>query len=381
MTIIEKFESLIWRIIYRLGLTPHYISRIKKSAPWVFVSYIPEACYRYGTNYLNGHQNRREMKRIVKVFNSLGFNVYVGQYDNVSLPDISTPPTVIFGLEPAFERACTKWPNAMKIYYATGASFMHQNGMIKKRTDEFNKRYNPLTPFPYQRLTSETERYVLADYIFQIGSEYTVETYPKELRTKIKLIRQSNTICNKGLSPVLDASKKNKKVFLSLVSFGPILKGVDLLIDYFREHGEYVLHLCGPIENDFWKIIGELPCNIIYHGFMDTASNEFKEIASEAMYMIYPSCTEGMPGSVINCMYYGCIPIVSKWAAVGSIKKFGFLIEDLNISSISKTVEGAQLLSERELIRMCIKGQQYVIDNYTLDVFESDLRNALKSIL
>lgn len=293
-------------------------------------------------------------------------------------PRFLPPPTVIFGLEPAFEAACIKWPNAIKIYYATGASFMHQNHMIRKRTDEFNLKYSPHPPYPYQRLTTESQRYVLADYIFQIGSEYTVETYPENIRSKIILIRQSNTICEKRSNIPLDLSMKNRNTFLSLVSSGPILKGVDLLIEYFKSHKDYVLHLCGPIDNTFLEDIGGLPQNIIFHGFVNTSSEEFKKIASESMFMIYPSCTEGgMPGSVINAMNYGCIPIVTKWASAGAKGKLGFYIHDLTVSSISEAVDRAERLSENELKSMSKRGREYVLNNFNLEVFESDFKNAL----
>lgn len=253
MRLLEKAEEIAWKIIKKLNLRIHYTSIISKKAPWAFVSYIPEACYRCGRSYLNGHQNRREMKRIVKVFNECGYNVYVAQHTDTILPDIT--PKIVFGLEPAFEHACNKWPNAIKIYYATGASYMHQNGMIKKRTDEFNRRYKPVPPYPYQRLTTESDRYELADYIFQIGSNYTIATYPKDIRSKIKLIRQSSTLIDTNNYQV-SFEHKDRNVFLALVGAGPVLKGVDLLVEYFRMHPEYQLHLAGNIDEKFWKSLG-----------------------------------------------------------------------------------------------------------------------------
>lgn len=383
----DKLEDVLWNLIHKFNrhcgeALVHYTSKVSKNAQWAFISYIPESCYRKSEKFLNGHQNRREMKRIVKVFNDLGYNVYVSNYSTNKLPNIN--PSIVFGLEPCFEAACKRWPNALKIYYATGASYMHQNGMIKKRTDEFNRKYNPVPKMPYQRLTTETNRYELADYIFQIGSKFTIETYPEYLRGKIKLIRQSSTLFTSGEDSSLNLNKKNRKTFISLVANGLILKGLDLLIEYFRKHPEYKLHLAGNVDCDFWEAVGGKSDNIEYHGFINTSSEEFKRMAEESMFMIYPSCTEGgMPGAVINSMYFGCIPIVTRWASpsIESFDEYGFPIEELNVESITKSVEKAEALSNDELLTMCSKDHSFVKENYNLNVFESDLKHALTSVL
>ena len=161
----DFLEEIIWRFIHKFSLSVNYTFKVSKNAPWAYVSYVPEACYRKGVRFLNQHQNRRESKVLVEVLHELGFNVFVGQYNDThndlqKLP----PPRLIFGLEPNFERACKLWPDAMKIYYATGAYYKHQNNMIRKRTDEFNLKYG--AQYPYQRLATESDRCEKADYIF-----------------------------------------------------------------------------------------------------------------------------------------------------------------------------------------------------------------------
>ena len=370
-------ENWVWKCIRKFGIKVHYTKKIGNKFPWVYLSYIPEACYRMDPVWLNGHQARREMKRMVEVFNSLGYNVYVSSYNNVELPDIE--PKVVLGIEPAFEKACKRWPQAKKIYYATGASFQHQNFMIKKRTDEFNKKYDVNPPFPYQRMVHESKRYEMADYIFQIGSSFTIETYSKAIRSKIKLIRQSSTITEvSGLS----FSQKKKNTFLWMGGAGPILKGLDLVLEYFRKHTELTLHVVGFIDDYFIKIIeaDRMP-NVLFHGYLNTSSLEFKKIVQEATYLIYPSCTEGCPGAVINSMYYGLIPIVTKWAAFDEINSCGFLIKDLTVESIADSINQALELDDNMQIRYSQMAYQYVSSNYTLDIFEKDLKIALKHIL
>lgn len=370
-------EKLLWKCIRKLGVNVSYKSVKSKKDPWVFISYIPEACYRQDPEFLNAHQNRREMKSIVDMFRHLGYNVFVQDCANVNLPS-SFSPDIIFGVEPCFEVACRKWPNAVKVYYATGAYFKHQNDMIKKRTDEFNTKYD--TKYPYQRLVTESERCDEADYIFQIGSSFTKETYPEYLRSKIRIIRQSNTL---GESVELTKDYDNKTDYLWLGSSGTILKGLDLTVEYFKEHPELTLHVVGNVDEEFIHILEANQCsNIHFYGFVNTSSELFRYIARKCNFLIYPSCTEGgCPGAVINSMFYGLIPIVTKWAAFDQIKQFGYLLEDMTIESLGRAVDWSQNLSVENIEKLSHACQRYIQENFTLSVFRKDLTVALNEII
>lgn len=59
---------------------------------------------------------------------------------------------------------------------------------------------------------------------------------------------------------------------------GPILKGLDLVLEYFRKHTELTLHVVGFIDDYFIKIIeaDRMP-NVLFHGYLNTSSLEFKK--------------------------------------------------------------------------------------------------------
>lgn len=373
----ESVENLIWKVIHKLSLNVTYKSKTDSNQPWAFISYIPESCYRNNITYLNRHQNRREMKQIVDVFKELGYNVYVQHHSDLKLPT-SIKPAIIFGLEPCFEEACEKWPDALKIYYATGAYWRHQNDMIKKRTDAFNSKYG--TAYPYQRLVTETSRCENADYIFQIGTKFTIDTYPEHLRNKLRIIRQSNTLLS--LQP-REKDFSNKTDFLWLGSSGTILKGLDLTIEYFKLHPELSLHVVGSVDDEFKRILQtEGNENIHFYGFVNTSSELFQDIVSKCNFLIYPSCTEGgCPGAVINSMYYGVIPVVTPWAAIDDINKLGFLLDDMTVESIDKAVTWANNTPPRIVRERSHACRQYILDNYSLSIFKNDMLIALKKII
>lgn len=369
MTLKILINKVIKKILRSFGITSSYISKISNEAPWIYVSYIPEAIYfRFDDAYLNAHQSHREMKVIIKTFNEIGYNVYCSNFMNENIPLIKFD--VIFGLEPGFIAACEQNPHALKIYYATGAYSGHQNSMIRKRTDEFNKKWH--SNYPYQRLVQEREFLSKVDKILQIGSKYTIETYPLQIQNKITTIHQSSTMKVDFFSQDKDYS--NRCDILWIGGGGEILKGLDLFLEALG-NSKYYLHIVGNVCDEFREIFSKYQ-NVKYYGFLNVNSPNFVKICKKCNFLIYPSCTEGgMPGSVINSMYLGVIPIVSRWAAFDEISKYGYMLEDLSVTAIHKSLEWIESLSYNEIEEKSIQCAEYSRITYNLNRFADEFKN------
>ena len=368
----------LYKVIVKvLRINRFYVSKCKDSDKWVYISYIPEVFYKlWDENYMRGHQSRQEMVEIVKIFNRLGYNVFVSSCNYPVLPNRKFD--IVFGIEPTFVSACNKYPKAKKIYYATGAYWGHQNGMIKQRTDEFNLKHG--TTSPYRRMVNVYNHLDLCDYILQIGSKYTVETYPEEYKKKITLIHQSNTLSDVD---VLNISYAKENEYIWIGGGGSILKGLDLVLDYFILNPEKRLHVVGTVEDDVIDAYGKgLKDNIVFHGYMNLFSSEFKEIVSKCNVAVYPSCTEGgMPGSVINAMYFGLIPVVSKWAATEEINKFGAIIENLSVESLADAIGSIEKLDKIKIEEMKKNCHQYAIETFNLERFAKEFKEYINKMI
>ena len=374
----RKIISIIYRALARLfKVKLFYISKCKGSNKWVFISYIPEVFYKLGNeNYMRGHQSRREMVEMVTVFNKLGYNVYVSSCNNPKLP--SKDFDIVFGVEPGFVYACNKYPRAKKIYYATGSHWNHQNSMIKKRTDEFNKTHH--TSLPYTRLVKVYNQLEMCDLILQIGSRFTIDTYPEEYKEKISIIHQSNSL---GDISDLQIGYAEENEYIWIGGGGAVLKGLDLVLDYFILHTDKKLHVVGNVEDDFKKIYHErLNENIILHGHMNLASEGFRSIANRCNYIIYPSCTEaGCPGAVINAMYFGLIPIVSKWAAPDDIEELGYILNDLSVDAITAAVEESSKVDHDLVIDKKLECSKYIKQTFNLRRFSSEFEKYMHNVI
>lgn len=351
-----------------------YVCKTGDNNKWVFISYIPEAIYySFDDFYLNAHQSRREMCEIIHIFTKLGYNVYCSNFNNKKVPNIKF--SVVFGIEPCFITACQLNPNAIKIYYATGAYSAHQNFMIKKRTDGFNEKNQ--SDYPYQRLVPDNVFLYMVDYILQIGSHFTVETYPTKYQSLITTIHQSSTINNrfrindKNIDKIVD--------ILWIGGSGEILKGLDLVFDSLG-NTKYVLHVVGSVSDKF-KSYYKKCRNIRYYGFIDVNSDIFVNICKKCMFLLYPSCTEGCPGAVINSMSMGVIPIVSKWAAFDEIDDYGYVLDDLTVEAINKAMTWVESLSKDQILDLSKRCFDFSRKMYNLDNFKREFELFLYNIL
>ena len=360
------------------------VFKLKENKKWAYISYISDPFFHKDDhNYLNAHQNKREVLIIKDVFLRNGFNVIIEYFDyKIASWNLSyyNKFDIIFGLEPNFEKIIRYNKNAKKVYYATGAYFEHQNLMIKKRTDCFNQKYD--TNCPYSRTVIAHKSPMIADEILQIGSKYTIDTYPEELQSKISLIDQSSNF-QIDFQQEKKEQSINQKEFVWFAGSGSILKGLDIVVDYFCSHTEYTLHVIGKVDKlvmDKLKLYSYN--NIICHGFMNIYSEQFLSIAYKCAFSIYPSASEGgCPGTVIQLMTLGVIPILSKWAAFDDIKEIGYLVDDLNVGSIEDGVNWSQQLSHNQLLEKSLLCSSYASNKWNLKSFECQFESYLRLIL
>lgn len=374
--IIEYLKTKLRFLSMVLRHADKHISKVSPNAPWVYISYIP---YVYNhledEEYMCGHQNRKETVAMVDAFNELGYNVYLHDFTiDAKLPNIN--PEIVIGLEPNFNRACRKWSHAKKIYFATGAYYKHANEQIVTMTDYINQKYGG--NIEYKRMTKDHDACELADVIMQIGSSYTVATYPEKLADKIMLIDQSS----QGRI-IEDKEYASENEYFFMGSGGNILKGVSLLLEYFSKHPQLKLNIVGPIEDDFMQAMSSLITdNITLHGFVNMKSDKMYEIASRCNFMIYPSGTEGgCPGAVINGMKMGLVPIVTPWAAFDGLEDCGFIMKEWTTSSLAKGIEWSLALSKDDIISKSNSARSISSEKFTLPRFKFQFKAEIEEIM
>ena len=376
VAMMEKAASLA-QTIYSRYLVRSYHSIQNPMNPNVLISYLPFTL-RWPMNHrgFSRHQNRRESVEIVRVFEGLGFNVDVVFFSKRSfLPRNNY--RIVFGLEPNFEKYCIENPDSLKIYYATGSYQRYQNAAELGRIDDLNSRRG--SNLKAVRLVREHRSAEIADWIFQIGSRYTVSTYPAELQEKVLPIGQSSFDFLAS-----DLTKKNfekaRNRFLWFGGKGAVLKGLDLCLDVFHESSKGDLFIVGNIESDFIREFRDELYheeNIHYLGWLDVSSTRLKEVADSCGFVVLPSASEGMPGSIVSMMRLGLIPIVSKNASYEGFEKIGYILNEIDLENLRDAVRWAQSLSPQEIVDLARDSQEFARTHFTLDAFRNNFIRAL----
>lgn len=353
-----------------------YISKISSKKPWVLIAYMADVFYRSNDiSFMNSHQNKREALAMVPIFNRLGYNVYVQSYTKtINFPDINV--SVIFGHPPAIEAAAKVYKKAIIVQYATGCFYTHSNKQEEYITNLVNLQCN--TSFKCERYTLADNAHIISDHILMIGCKNTIETYPASVRHKITTLHQSSQ--NVKTLEHIRYSPENEYFFMS--SSGVLLRGVPFLIDYFTQNQNRILHLICPFEPYIEYIQSKTPKNIIFHGIMNLGSDDLLDIVARCNFIIYPSGSEGgCPGSVINSMKNGLIPIVSQWSAFDEIDNYGYVMKDWSTNSIANGIEWAESIEPDKCELMKQKCSAFATQTYNLERFSKEFDSFFRQIL
>lgn len=333
------------------------------------------------------HTNQAEALEIAKVFDELGYNVDIVDYRYEGKLDYDKY-SVIFGFgEPLIKSFYNRNHKILTIYYGTGMHIIHQNHTTLKRIEEVYKKKG-MWLLESGRIVDKawSVQTSLVDNIITLGNGEVVNSYKRYFSRKIynipisyyKIFDHVEILKNKNF-------REAKNHFLWFGSSGLIHKGLDLLLEVFKELPNLYLHVCGPLNNEpkfkdtYYEELYNTK-NIYTYGYQNIQSKSFKDIISKCAFIIFPSCSEGEPSSVINVMIYGLIPIVTNTAGI-RIKDFGIEIKELTHESIKESVIKAVNLSEDEIEKRSMKCANDTIYNHSIEKYSYELKKALINIL
>lgn len=264
-----------------------------------------------------------------------------------------------------------------KIFFSTGRYWKDANLSAAKRLLEFTSNTGYLLQPERNIITDEEYGVINSDAIICLGNEELAKDYRKY---------NKNTYCiNNGVFPFNSTQKpklKNSKNVLFLAGRGNIHKGLDLLIDVFSNNPDFTLHVCQHIDNDFNNVINNKlqgSKNIIIHDFVKMRSPEFDAIANSCSYSILPTCSEGQPGSVLECMQYGLVPIISKEANI-DFDTFVVKIDTLDSQGVEQSLYRIKELSDEKYSHLSSLAIQSCAEKYSEQAFRESFRKVINTI-
>lgn len=338
--------------------------------------------YHFNKNNYKAHSNYQESIAIAEIMDSLGFNIDVVNNNRNTKIDLNSYDVIIGEGIPLYQGVVNNI-SGKKIYYATGSHPWQCTQASLHRLSEFSKRYKSV---PLKSTRIQDFRWGLAascaDSVICIGNEQTKQSFLDNGVSQIALIRPS---FHQGSSPYvrsLDSIIFSRKTALWFGSYGLLHKGLDIAIEAFRCRPDWTLHVCGytNAEQEFLQCL-DIPENVIIHGFLNVESELFSELAERCLYVILPSCSEGIATSVITAMGRGAmIPIVTKECGV-DINDFGVSINTLSFDSVCYSLQLCDSISDDKLLAMSKTAHDNANTLYTFDAYKKEMMCILTKLV
>lgn len=317
---------------------------------------------------------------IIKVLNQLGYVVDVIQWTDVSFR-VQKKYDLFFGHGGYnFETIAKQLPDqAIKIYWFPSCALPFLNSQEQLRLKNLYKRHkvslNPVRSLPVENQSD----WQLADSVISLGNQYARSTY----KTSIPIFSFNNA-AYKELQPerICRDFTMARSNFLFFAGIGNVHKGLDLVIEAFNNIDAH-LYIATKVENEFYEIYKEelsSHSNIHVQGWVEVRSSRYYELVEKCAYVIMPSCCEGSPGSIIECMHRGLIPVVSKESTIDT-DGFGVTLDSCDILHIRQTVMELADLPVNIVKEKSIKTFEKAMQDYSVQSFERNVRDAIQKTI
>lgn len=204
-------------------------------------------------------------------------------------------------------------PDAVRIAYITGSDPAWANAQEQHRLTNLERRRDVRLKPRRQAQPFDGDTLRTFDAVLMFGSRATRSTYEHYGLKNVHLM--PNAIMDE-LKPT-EAHLRDSSRFLHIGSAGQVHKGLDLLLEIFRDEPDLELFVYGAYERErdfvraYHRELFDLP-NVHAGGFADLRSDAFRQVQSRCGAFVLPSCAEGQSGTAVLAMGYGVPCIVSR---------------------------------------------------------------------
>ena len=307
-------------------------------------------------------------QEIPRALNELGYSVDIVSFDNTRWLPRSNYDVFIGHGAVNFERLAQALdPQTKKIYFASGLYWKEYNQRAAERMYDFTRRTGWMVPHGRGTVLDEDRANCLADGIIYLGNAHVGRTYAG-FRNVHGINNASYPVTWKGWQTKDYAA--GRQHFLFYQGPGNIHKGLDRVLEAFAGLPLH-LHVCQQIEPTFGRAYERLLSssrNIHVYQFIHQRSEQFYDLMLRCNWVLSATCCEGQPGSIIEAMAHGLIPILSVGANM-DLGSWGISLPDCSPEQIAHSCLAASAISSAEC-RSKANGviaetrQRYSIENF-----------------
>lgn len=229
----------------------------------------------------------------------------------------------------------------------------------------------PPEPFDHQA-TMEA-----ADLVLLVGNRTTRSSFPDRWHGKIRCL-------NYSVDAELYAARQGvvrKNEFCYVATECGLRKGfMDVLRTWTGISSlDTRLHAIGALSPPWDRLFREYNSgSIIYHGWLDSDSDEYVKLLQSCKFAFIPTYAEGQMGSLLEAIYCGCVPITTRESGIDErVLEHCILVEPLQIEQQREAVlqamrwTGPEYAARQERLRQAASTYQ------TWDAFHHGVTAAL----
>lgn len=338
-------------------------------------------------SHTDPHTSYWECKEIARQFMEKGYdvdiidaknNTFIPQKDYRFCIDIQNNLTRLAPLLPT---------NCVKIMHIVSSYTGFQNAAENSRLNDLENRRGVRLKARRIELVNDNPKY--ADFLEGFGNKTVFNTYSIYNKNIFKI--SGSVSCELPFPEMKDFGKASKNI-LWFGGGGAVHKGLDIVLEAWNIlPKEYQLHIIGPVgyEDDFiaeYKKELSMPNIKLYgrprmnKGIMMLGDDSFENIAGKCSMILYPSCSEGQSGSVLQAMHAGLIPVISPQTGIYEDSPC-ILIENSTPESLCKLVIELSNKPVDELKSMSFNIWKYARSHYTKKTFENSYASFISDIL
>jgi len=306
-----------------------------------------------------------------KVLNLLGYEVDVVDWDDKKFrPGRKYDLIIVHGGKNYMNLLPALKDNGKIIYYSTGSYWRYHNEHEELRFSEFTMRNK--YKLSQDRHIDDNEEAInqRANAIISLGNKDTAATYASF--KNVYSIEAAGYPTGMSITRNYDDTRRH---FLFLSGPGNIHKGLDIIIEAFRELPELHLHVVTTLNEDFEDYYRDDlydNSNIHTYGYIPQRSVLFYAVVRQCSYSVLLSCSEGSPGSVIESIQQGLIPIVTKESHI-DVPNHGVILDGATIHKLKKALIKSSTKSGKEVAAATESVIAYGEKQFAIARFEQEL--------
>jgi len=360
-----------------------------ESATWnplrdkrALVSYITHAFQQFSPGDARNVQfsNIGIARSIVRILNELGYIVDVVEWSDTEFVPNKHYDLFIGHGGCNFERIARKLlPEAVSIYFSTGVYWNEWNRIEEERFRWLEERRG--VRLPHDRWIQHGEEYAnqSADGIICLGNDVAKDSY-SQFPLVINLNNATYNDDRYDWAQKDFASGVDNFLFFS--GGGNVHKGLDLLLEAFVQVDAH-LYICQHIEPDFHDLyrheLEDFP-NIHLVGPVPMRGPQFYKLVDTCNFVIHPSCAEGQPGSTIECMHQGLIPVVSRENNIDT-NDYGITLDTCDIAEIARVVSDLSQRPPEWCEEMSRRVRRVALSHFSEAAFLRNMRDAIQRVI